>query len=112
MGIARDMELTTFGIFLVKSVDSDHLKGVLKNFLASIDQKPQTFITQSHFYYDQVINELKNEGLIDSEHIYDYAIHCERLHRNNPKFRKIFNELSKEPLKRKFFAKLQEYFNS
>lgn len=36
MGLARDMELTTFGIFLMKTVDSDHLKGVLKGFIGSI----------------------------------------------------------------------------
>ena len=59
MGIARDMELTTFGIFLLKAVDSEHLKGVLKVFLGSVDQTPQTFINQSHFYYDQVFLELK-----------------------------------------------------
>lgn len=96
----------------MKAVDSEHLKGVLKNFVGLVEQKPQTVVTQSHFYYDQALNELKDEGILESEHIYDYAIHCERLHRNNPKFRKIFNELSKEPLKRIFFSKLQEYFNS
>ena len=55
MGIGRDMELTLFGVFLMKTVDSDHLKGMLKVFFRMVENKPQVIVTQNNYYYDQAL---------------------------------------------------------
>lgn len=36
VGVGRDMELTLFSLFLMKAVDVDHLKGLIKMYLNSV----------------------------------------------------------------------------
>jgi hypothetical protein len=55
MGIGRDLELSLFALFLTKTIDSDHLKGVLKIFFGSTEIRPQVIITQASYIYDQTI---------------------------------------------------------
>lgn len=45
----------------MKTVDEDHLKGLLKQFLGSVEVKPRTIITQNNFMYDKAIEELESE---------------------------------------------------
>jgi hypothetical protein len=40
MGINRDMELSLFGLFLLKTADSEHLKGIIRTFLNKMEDKP------------------------------------------------------------------------
>jgi hypothetical protein len=51
LGVGRDMELIVFGVFLLKSVDADHLKGLIKMYLGSVEVKPLTIITQLSYYF-------------------------------------------------------------
>lgn len=51
MGVGRDMELTLFGLLLLKTADSDHLKGILRAFFNKMELKPQTVVTQSSYFY-------------------------------------------------------------
>jgi hypothetical protein len=51
LGIGRDLEIALFGLFLLKTVDVDHIKGVFKSFLKDKDKKPQTFITYKNNYF-------------------------------------------------------------
>ena len=89
MGIGRDMQLSLFGLFLLKTVDCDHLKGMLKNFFTSVETKPASIITENIYFYQQSIFELQKEGVITSEHLFDYAIIIENAHRNTPKIKKV-----------------------
>lgn len=36
LGVGRDMELTLFALFLVKTIDVDHIKGLMKLFFNSV----------------------------------------------------------------------------
>lgn len=36
----------------MKSVDSDHLKGIMKVFFGNFDSKPLSIITQAGYFYD------------------------------------------------------------
>ena len=56
MGIGRDMELTPFALFLLKTVDVEHIKGMLKTFFKTVQRKPQTIVTENAFFYDQSLS--------------------------------------------------------
>lgn len=60
MGVGRDMELTLFGLLLLKTADSDHLKGILRAFFNKMELKPQTVVTQNSYFYEQAMTELKS----------------------------------------------------
>ncbi len=73
MGIGRNMEMSLFALFLMKSVDEDHLRGVLKLFFTVNEAKPQTFVTQTDYLYEKTLLDLKKEGFLLSEHVFDFA---------------------------------------
>ena len=105
------MELTAFALFLVKTVDVEHIKGMLKTFLKTVQRKPQSIITEDNFLYDQTVSQLKEEGVIEAEHLYQFASYAEKVIRTRYKVKKIVWDLCKEPVKAVFFQKLQNYRN-
>lgn len=51
LGVGRDMELVLFGLFLLKSVDSDHFKGLIRMFMKGLEVKPITIVTHNAPYF-------------------------------------------------------------
>ena len=48
MGIARDMQPCLFALFLLKTVDADHIRGMLKTFFKTVlENQPETIITEN-----------------------------------------------------------------
>lgn len=64
LGMGRHMELVLLGLFLLKTVDTEHLTGLLKIFFTSLDKKPKTIVTTSEYYYQQALIQLKQDGVI------------------------------------------------
>lgn len=61
LGVGRNMEIIPFGLFLLKAIDVDHVKGLFKTFFSTITIKPASIITQDAFYFDKAILQLRAE---------------------------------------------------
>jgi hypothetical protein len=97
---------------LLKTVDADHVKALLRMYFSSVEVKPVTIITQLAFYFESAIAELRGEKFLQGHHLLDYATFSDKLHQKNSRFKRIFAELYSEPEKRAFFEKLGELYRS
>ena len=61
LGMGREMEQVLFGLFLLKTVDVEHIKGLLRMYLTSVEVKPLTIVTQATYYFEIAMLELRQE---------------------------------------------------
>ncbi len=55
------MEQVLFGLFLLKTVDVEHIKGLMRIYLTSVEVKPLTIVTQATYYFEIAMLELRQE---------------------------------------------------
>jgi hypothetical protein len=112
MVVGRNMTMLPVALFLVKTIDVDHVKGLLKSLLALDNFAPATLVTEYAYYWEQAVAELKQEAKLPLNHLIDYATFVDRFGRKNNAAKKIFAELAREPDRWRFATRLAEIYGS
>jgi len=55
--VGRTIDIVPFGLFILKTVDTEHIKGLLKAYFgnSTISQKPMTIVTKQASFFDEAI---------------------------------------------------------
>lgn len=111
MVVGRDMTMLPVALFLLKTVDVDHVKGLLRSLLALDAFAPASLVTEYAYYWEQAVAELKLEMRLPLAHLIDYATFVDR-YAAKTAAKKTFAELAREPDRWRFANKLAEIYGS